>query len=48
MKYALNERPEKEFGIEPDELLKDLKAFAPEIGVDYNSDKQDYQKMQCG
>jgi hypothetical protein len=40
MKYVLNKRPEKEFGIEPDELLKDLKAFAPEIGVDYNSHKQ--------
>lgn len=39
IKYAFNKRVEKEFGIEPDELLKNLRLFASEIG-DYNNDKQ--------
>jgi hypothetical protein len=39
IKYAFNKRPEKEFGIEPDELLKELKSFAAEIQVDYHSDQ---------
>lgn len=40
IRYAFNKRVEKEFGIEPEELLRDLKNFASEIGVDYHSDKQ--------
>jgi len=40
IKYTFNKRIEKEFGIEPDELLKALKDFASEIGVDYSADKQ--------
>ncbi|MGI8832493.1 MAG: hypothetical protein ACR2IS_07640, partial [Nitrososphaeraceae archaeon] len=39
IKYAFNKRAEPEFAIEPDDLLKDLKAFAAEIGVDYNADR---------
>jgi hypothetical protein len=39
IKYAFNKRPEPEFAIEPDDLLKELKTFAVEIGVDYNADR---------
>ncbi|MGC2571073.1 MAG: hypothetical protein WA364_06130 [Candidatus Nitrosopolaris sp.] len=40
IKYAFNKRSEKEFGMEPDELLKELKSYASETDVDYSSDKQ--------
>lgn len=40
IKYVFNKRPEKEFSIEPDDLLKELKHYASEISVDYNDDKQ--------
>ena len=40
IKYVFNKRPEKEFSIEPDDLLKELKAYASEIDIDYSADKQ--------
>jgi hypothetical protein len=40
IKYVLNKKPEKEFCVEPDHLLKELKTYAYEIGIDYHDDKQ--------
>jgi hypothetical protein len=40
IKYVFNKRPEKEFSVEPGDLLKELKAYTAEIGVDYSDDKQ--------
>ena len=31
IKYAFNKRSEKEFGMEPDELLKELKSYTSDI-----------------
>jgi hypothetical protein len=40
IKYVFNKRPEKEFSIEPEDLLKELKIFADHIRIDYHNDKQ--------
>ena len=39
IKYAFNKRWELEFKIEPHDLLNELIAFASEIGINYNADK---------
>jgi hypothetical protein len=39
IKYAFNKRWELEFKIEPHDLLKELMAYASEIGINYNADK---------
>ena len=39
IKYAFNKRCELEFEIEPHDLLKELRLYASEIGIDYYADK---------
>ena len=34
--YAFNDRPESDFEIEPQELLKDLRIYAMNNGIDYD------------
>jgi hypothetical protein len=40
IKYVFNKRPEMEFSIEPEDLLKELKDYADDIGIDYHNDRQ--------
>jgi hypothetical protein len=40
IKYVFNKRPEIEFSVEPEDLLKELKGYADDIGIDYYNDKQ--------
>lgn len=40
IKYVFNKRPEMEFSIEPEDLLKELKGYADDICIDYHNDRQ--------
>jgi hypothetical protein len=40
IKYVFNKRSEMEFNIEPEDLLKELKDYADDIGIDYHNDRQ--------
>ena len=39
IKYVFNKRPEMEFSVEPEDLLKELKDYADDIGIDYHNDR---------